>query len=60
MNPPKRLTDPSFKYTGSDFTDIRATFARIRQQMESWEPIKTEQQPSNVAKLKTKGQSHDN
>ncbi len=33
MSPPKRITDPSFKYTKSDETDLRKTFARVRQQM---------------------------
>lgn len=45
MNPPRRITDPDFQYTRSDFSDIRKTFARVRQQMESEQP-KPEQQPT--------------
>lgn len=30
MNPPKRITDSTFRYVPSHDTDIRATFARIR------------------------------
>lgn len=33
MKPPKRLTDPDFRYTPSNNTDIRKTFARIRREM---------------------------
>lgn len=31
----KRITDPSFKYTPSMNTNIRETFARVREQQEA-------------------------
>lgn len=32
MNPPKSLLDPAFRYTPSDKTDLRKTFARYRRE----------------------------
>lgn len=39
MIPPRRITDTSFDYTRSDFTDIRRTFARM-----GWEPPSQQKQ----------------
>ena len=31
----KRITDPTFRYTRSEKTDIAATFRRVRREMEA-------------------------
>jgi len=40
--PPKRITDPSFRYTPSVKTDVAATFRRVRKQMELAKQLREE------------------
>lgn len=32
MKPPHSILNPAFKYTSADHTDLRATFARVREE----------------------------
>ncbi len=38
MIPPKRITDPTFRYVNAANTDIAKTFARIRREMREAKP----------------------
>lgn len=52
MNPPKRLTDPSFRYTSAGNTDIRKTFERIRWEMKRAGIVEKRVDASNVTPLR--------
>jgi hypothetical protein len=49
--PPKRITDPTFRYTPSVETDIRLTFARIRRERKKAQQEAAERLADNVTPL---------